>query len=122
MEKELGKVRSAWFGLCPDRGFVTFSIDIDFGGSGQAFCNICLTWPDRSDHAAAALDAFVSILGVFDVTRFEEIKGRYCYALRAERFGTIQGIAAPKVDGGKSWTLTEWRAKWFPKRDEAGGV
>lgn len=116
--RELGKVKRAWFGLCADRGFVTFSLDFDFGGSGQSFCNIILTWPGRDDTASAALDAFVSILGVFGVTRFEEIAGRYCYALRAEPFGTIQGIEAPKVDGGKSWTLNEWRERWFPAKRE----
>lgn len=115
---ELGKITEAWFGLCADRGFVTFSLTFDFGGSGQAFCNVCLAWPDKLNPTAAmgALDALAGILAVFGVTRFEEIAGRYCYALRDAANGPIVGIEAPKVDGGKSWSRHEWQRRWWPER------
>lgn len=109
--KELGKIRSTFFGI-EDHGMLTIMIDFDFGGSGQGFGGYALDISDGNKRVgtAAGTDFLLRILKLFKVDQLKQIVGRTAYALKkGDRFSSsIVGIQLPKFDGAGYFLVADW--------------
>jgi hypothetical protein len=118
--EELGKVTDVRLGL-EGHGILTFSVQLDFGGSGQAFGGYGLDTYDkvkkRRVGAACGTDMILRLLNLFDVDTLDRIVGRSVFALRDgdSLSSKIIGLKTPAFDGGKALMIADWQRDWFPE-------
>lgn len=116
MEKQLGKIKSVFFGF-EDHKILSFMISFDFGGTGQGFGGYALDTFDKSKNrrvgCAAGTDLILKLLNLFGVNELSEIEGRHCYALRDKSFGPIVGLQTTEPEGDKMFLIQDWQKEWF---------
>ena len=119
-KRELGKVESIYFGR-EGHGIMTFWVHLDFGDSGQGFGGIVLDKYNEKtkerEGTAHGMDLYMQLLDFFGVEELHKAKGTAVYALRKDgTYGkSIMALERTKFEGGKVFSLDEWRKKWFPK-------
>lgn len=104
-EREIGRVKKVFFGV-DDRGLLSFCVDMDFGGCGQAYGHFCLDSWDAEKKQRVGTKVGCEILrrlhAFFEVDELHKAKGQ---AIVAERegpgFGSlIQRLRRLDCDGG----------------------
>lgn len=94
-EAELGVIESVTLST-ENHSVLTLSVCFDFGGSSQCYGDYCLDDYDKVKEervgTAYGTECILRLLRYFGVSKLEEIKGKYVYALREKARATIQGI------------------------------
>lgn len=117
MIKRLAKVTDAYISLSDG----TFScwIALDYHDAGmQSFGGYDFSEYDKKlkerKGTASGADFILSILRLFRVSRFEQIKNRTVFAIlkNDSHAGFILGLEIPTFDGGGYFLIPEWRIKW----------
>jgi len=120
MFERIGKIKSTMLGI-EDHGIMSFSLEFDFGGAGQAFCGYALD--DYSEElkrrvgTAGGMDLMIGIIKACGVKKWEDIQGKTMYALyEKEGWGErIIGIKALPFEQGGTFLIKEWQDMWFPE-------
>jgi len=99
--REKGRIRSAFFGNEPDRGFLVCMISIGFDGGGVQGFTFGL--PKKSFVPKIRKE----ICGMFGVNDEESLKGKECYALRCFD-GYNELIEGLETMDGLRFTRTGW--------------
>lgn len=96
-EIENAKITSTFLGI-EDHGIFSFTLMLDYGGSGQGFGQYCLDTPkknkkgefEKREGTAKGCDVLLEILRVLEVDSWEKLKGVH---LRAEHdYGKVYRI------------------------------
>lgn len=107
--ERIGKITRARITI--DRGcFLSFWLDFEFGGSGQAFGGFALCEPDGKRGrrgTAMGADAIRKLMDLFDVEDFTDIAGHYAVVISDTPFGAIRGIRRLDCDGGRSFIMRD---------------
>ena len=92
MNEQNAKIDGTHLGL-EDHGIMTFFLYMDYGGSGQGFGGYSLDGKSGTIGHGKSILAIRRILEVIGVTKWEDLKGKYCRVRRGERWnGTIKAI------------------------------
>lgn len=92
MEWKIAKIRGTELGW-EDHGFLTYLLDLDYGGSRQGFGHYVLghrDWPKDDSKWDATHSHIASILEVVGVSSWEKVPGRTVFALADH--GKVYGI------------------------------
>jgi len=111
-KRELGWIKDAL--IQRERGMPVFWLHFEFPSSGQGFGGYVLD-------GESGMDAILSLMDAFGVEDWSKLAGRYAYALREDAFGSIIGVESTWRDGGKSFTIAEWRHKHWPEKYRPDG-
>lgn len=111
--RELGKVKDVDL-FIEDHGILTLFIYLDFGITSQGFGGYHLG--SENQKGASGIDFVWQILTLFGVVRLKEAIGKPVYVIREESYGKIIGLETPPFDGGKSFFIKDWQAKWRPEK------
>ena len=119
MEEELARVKGVNLEI-EDHGILTCWINLEKeSGLHQSFGGYSLDGYDavqkRRIGTAGGLDWVLRILQTFQVSKLEQVQGKMCYALYDKESQLIKGIKTLKIDGGKSFIISDWQNQWFPK-------
>lgn len=115
---EIGRVKRVFFGI-DDRDMLGFYVDLDFGGSGQAYGGFRLdTWDhglNRGVGTAAGCEIILELHRFFGVTELSKAVGQAVIAEREDgRWGaTIVRLHRLPCDGGAVFDVKEIVAR-FP--------
>ncbi len=123
-QMRLGTITRTMLGY-EDHGIFTAMLTFDFGGSGQGAGGYCLDRPKRDGESrrmgtAYGLDHIIAILDTVAVSSWEELKGRTAYALRADDYGLIQGLAHPFKPETKHLIFKAHAEQWEAKEESRG--
>lgn len=119
MNKELARVTDVKITLDREKSFLLCWVDLKYKeGSCQAFGGYELDKYNketgRREGTAAGADYIRSLMEIFDVDSFDEIKGKIVYVW-FDKLGfdePIIGLELPEFDGGKRFMIAEWQEKW----------
>lgn len=91
---ELGKITNTFLGY-EDHGIFTFTIYLEFGGSGQAFGNYGLSEKNEAGRVISPIagEVITGILGAVGVSNWEDLIGKVVFVEREN--GIIRSIEAP---------------------------
>ena len=108
LTKRLAHIESASFGLCGDRGFLTFNITVNYEeGFHQNIGYISLdNWSEDKDRrvgTAYGCDMIIQLLTLLKVDEMYKAKGRFVYVWGEEEGFSfkVKGIESMWIDGGK---------------------
>lgn len=116
LKKLIAKIVNTNFGL-NECHFFSFQIELQYtSGSFQNFGDyVICEWNEEKGRrvgTAGGLDAFLQIVDMFNVNNFNELIGKYCFALVNER-GFVVGLKNLPPDGNKRFLVHEWKKEWF---------
>lgn len=117
--KELARVESVSLEI-EDHGILTCYVNLNKeSGLHQSFGGYSLDTYDedlkKRIGTASGMDWVLRILNIFGVSKLEDIEGKMCYAVMNGQ-PTIQGLETLKIDGGKTFMISDWRKQWgFPE-------
>lgn len=86
MEKELGKIESAWIGI-DDHGWLACRVGLNFGAGSQAFAHVL-----PREKAGIIIKRILEAVGV---QNWDDLVGQEMYVYRPNPMSAIFGIEAP---------------------------
>jgi hypothetical protein len=108
LKEELAKVENADLGMQKDGNIFGFKICF----SNQCFGPIMLCSKDENDEQYIPARGYAMIedlLRLFDVDKFEQMRGKICFVLRDSERGMIVGLRTPEFETNKVFLLKNYQ-------------
>jgi hypothetical protein len=113
-EQKIAKARSTFIGF-EDHGFLTATVDFDYGGAGQGLGGRAFGSMNEEDGRwanghAMGMDYIRRLLLAFGVDSWEQIRGRT--VLVTCTWTEIQRIDPLPTEKGEPFDIVEWAESW----------
>jgi hypothetical protein len=101
VEKDIAKIAQADI-MYEDHGILTFYIQFDGGGWGQAF-------PMYNINHGHGMELVNRVLSAVGVNAVHELVGKTVFVLRDEPYGEITGIENLPTECGEQFLIEDWK-------------
>lgn len=91
MIEKNAKIISTFFGI-EDHGIMTFTLDLDFAGSGQSYGMYALDGKSGQIEKSRSIQAIRKVLETVGVMKWEDLKGKLIRVRKETEFGQITHI------------------------------